>query len=451
MTIIVFCSLTDEPSTPIQLEHLEEQPTRSLASPNGHVGEPRSDAGTDTDDVGPILWCAKRFCGFNTYSDSEYVRHERQCGGTMTVQCALCKLFFPSMKQFSTHQQEAHKISEILLCAGPSCNFKTVVISEMDKHQEICHSNVRVQCPLCRQVFPSLRILRIHHKEDHAARSPEFSCLFENCEFTTTTRDLLEGHMSKHQEPIFCDICEERFSSKENMWVHQARFHSELKNVLKCIKCDFVTVDIVHFGTHQSQCVVFCNTCKAGFRSSEQVWAHQAQAHPHRVAVLSCTPPCDFVTVSRSHLEQHLAACPRAVAMTKRAANHSGSPHATNPMTKNRQRFRCVNKCGFETDVLPQLHQHEDRCRSEVEVQDHQDQDEESVFQCSLCSITLKSEEDMWIHLAREHGNIVGVLRCVGSCDFVTTEKSHLKEHAASCTEVLQYHRDVEAIRALTM
>ena len=305
---------------------------------------------------------------------------------------------------------------EGILCCG-KCGFKTLAGQEFSYHQRNCRSGVSIQCSWCKLSFSSRKYFLNHKEEAHA--------------LDIKKSEASEATFAKVSE---CNDCKESFPTKEDMWIHQAKHHALSKKVLKCQKCHFVTVDASHLASHEAQCGIFCDICNGEFESKEETWTHKASVHASQVTVLSCGQPCDFVTVSSSHLEQHLSECAQAaVRMTDWTNSWIESP-AVKPTTKVLH-LQCAKNCGFETAVLEELHEHEQSCGS--------------MFECTVCMSMLKSEEDMWVHLAKEHKEMVDVMRCVTACDFVTVTKSHLKEHVESCTKAQQYQKDIEALAAL--
>ncbi len=171
-----------------------------------------------------------------------------------------------------------------------------------------------------------------------------------------------------------CRTCKFVFPSKEDLWCHAAREHPHKHHVLPCnFQCGFKTVDRSHLVSHMASCRTpissVCNVCNTEHGAPEDLWMHKARSHPDMCDVLSCGS-CPFVTVTDTHLQQHRKQCTGASdrfscrVCTKKFSSDIGLKSHSCQSKKTYDMYNCRLGCGFTAKSMKELHEHEKQCSS---------------------------------------------------------------------------------------
>ena len=105
-----------------------------------------------------------------------------------------------------------------------------------EKHQSKLHRKGDIECEYCYKRFLRKEYLAIHIKRIHFAIKEEAKC--HKCQKISSNKESLSKHdMLMHGPKTFqCDICEEKFSVRSKLKIHEGRKHLKSRD-FSCEKC----------------------------------------------------------------------------------------------------------------------------------------------------------------------------------------------------------------------
>ncbi len=290
-----------------------------------------------------------------------------------------------------------------------------------------------------------------------------------------------------------CMFCHSVFVTREDRWCHQAVSHPSRVEVLSCCKtCSFKTVSKGHVSEHQRLCAAFreerkcqhcreyvpegtCHQCAVGTVPTEKKCS-QCGKQIKEGTTHQCSKMQDSQAKCKQCGEQttkgifHL--CPRAkrVELTCQQCGKQtleGSDHrcykaglSSQDVALNSQERHAENKCKQCGEPVTSEMGHvcqkaassiRDMTQNSTEAptpQNHGTADFENEYECGVCEEVFLAEEMMFTHLAKVHSDMVEVLTCVKSCDFVTVESDHLRQHASRCPKYIEFQAEMQRIQA---
>ena len=318
------------------------------------------------------------------------------------------------------------------------------------------------QCSLCGRQYHSTYKLWSHQASEHAGEMMVLKCPAQ-CSFATVNAEHLKWHLVRCRQLLqqICSYCNEGFSSKQAVWVHQANVHSTAVKALACIskQCEFKTVDQSHLQEHQASCEfvkkTLCNICRLFCPSLESLYTHKAQAHADSVEVLKCAQGCNFITIDADHLKSHYSQCPALIvecSICNEKCMTKGDLY-THLATAHRRRmpqiFTCTSSCSFVSVSNGHRREHMKacptlrcgHCNEQYSNEEKLNKHKEILagplgmnpHQCPFCSSSFTDTYSVWIHQARSHPDKVETFSC--RCSFLTSNEGHLHMHLKCCPE----------------
>ena len=126
----------------------------------------------------------------------------------------------------------------------PICDAKFAWKKSKDRHVREVHSSTakdKFNCTDCEESFSRKEHLKVHQEREHMETITRYKC--PTCEelFTqpqTLSRHIREVHSSSVWDRIKCPDCESTFSRQDNMKKHWQRSHAEKPNRYFCVECD---------------------------------------------------------------------------------------------------------------------------------------------------------------------------------------------------------------------
>ena len=253
-------------------------PMRTQQPRKGGAGAARTDAGGRK-----VHQCTFVGCLFTTKYSKDLTRHMTKHTGEKPFSCHLCGNTFGRQDKLNRHMQ-VHTGYKPFSCAA--CSYKAVDRCTLRKHMRVHTDERPYHCQICPYRSKDSSQLTVHLRT-HTGDAP-FSCQEPDCAATFKTNSDLTRHIRTHtgEKPYKCDYCDHRVKIKSNLKAH-IRVNHRPNEVFKCRleSCDFVSVSRAelrdHLKTHNGN-----NT---------------ATVDPQ----LTCTF-CSFTTTSRQKLSSHM-------------------------------------------------------------------------------------------------------------------------------------------------
>ncbi|XP_052872652.1 zinc finger protein Xfin-like isoform X2 [Anopheles cruzii] len=163
--------------------------------------------------------------------------------------CGLCSQDFPYKSQCRAHIAAKHNPAKPFKCDTCFCTLTS--LQRLQRHKIVAHGEGQVKqqdaieeqndctgdtmyvCPICAKKFASSVRFR-RHKSVHAVHKRPFKC--DICLYRFPSKSQLTQHAKVHREPtegqeteagplLPCDQCEEMFSGKRLLTIHQRKVH----------------------------------------------------------------------------------------------------------------------------------------------------------------------------------------------------------------------------------
>ncbi|XP_016978083.1 zinc finger protein 571 [Drosophila rhopaloa] len=186
------------------------------------------------------------------------VTGERKRRVRHTLECNICHRGFYKSSLLKAHmmQHEGLKPYTCVLCGKSYARANL-----LDAHLREMHHNtferVNYPCPTCHKVYTADRSLKYHlkraHQRNQKIESPGSMHICEECGKSFVRKALLTRHKRIHAKMedrrYTCEICDQRFYTKENMVDHLQRKHGN-KNLLRCRRCGRIFRTRLSLSTH---------------------------------------------------------------------------------------------------------------------------------------------------------------------------------------------------------
>ncbi|ODM95177.1 Zinc finger and BTB domain-containing protein 17 [Orchesella cincta] len=171
-------------------------------------------------------------CDFLTFQKGNLVKHtaiihRKDIDGqpiTESIQCTNCDYSCFTEEQLKNHKLRRHTdpIDAPFKCN--LCDYVTVEKSALQKHIQICHTNLRpFPCEFCRVRFKTSSSLA-RHRRSHEEAKPHQCNL---CSASYADKKRLRDHIMKHsnEKPFVCPNCDYSTNRKDNLKTHIKRNH----------------------------------------------------------------------------------------------------------------------------------------------------------------------------------------------------------------------------------
>ncbi|CAG9120089.1 unnamed protein product [Plutella xylostella] len=221
-------------------------------------------------------------CAFEHYQAKSVTVHIKRTHDTRVIKCKKCDAEFVGQRLYRYHKLSAHNKLTCLIC------FKKLSALSMKRHMLQIHGNVqKVECPVCRKLFPGELRLK-NHMETHSQKVDEDAFCAE-CGIQFRNRNVLKAHLKfnkRHngddQLKYECDVCEKRTATKTAMQYHIEAEHLKLANYV-------------------------CDICNKQFHAERPYKRHLREKHSSRVVVKSnVCHVCGKAFAHRKSLNEHM-------------------------------------------------------------------------------------------------------------------------------------------------
>ena len=265
-----------------------------------------------------------------------------------------------------------------------------------EKHQSKLHRKGDIECEYCYKRFLRKAYLAIHIKNTHLAIKEEAKC--HKCQKIYSNRESLSKHdMLMHGPKTFqCDICEEKFSVRSKLKIHEGRKHLKSR--------DFS-----------------CEKCPKKFFCKYDVRTHNNEVHSDYKPYKCDLCPSEFKRNStwRNHRKSHLSAktfvCPVCQKRFKHKLSAQRCMESHGEVEKSS--FVCaVENCGVSLTTTEGLKRH---------MKTHGERER---FPCNICTKTLSGKSELNRHLKYVHGDSERKFECT-VCGLKCITSSQRRQH----------------------
>ena len=329
-------------------------------------------------------------CGTSFQTKQRLQSHNLNVHVDRRFSCGECDKKFKSRSHLKIHL-ESHDTSYSNRYQCDDCGIKFSSKSYLKIHKEK-HVKGTVKavthiCPYCKQLFPSIKNVKIHIKQEHPHMPGYDECAHECpiCGQVFKQQKHLSGHLQNvHVEKhLPCPECPKRFKNTTHLKIHMA---SHIKPY-QCLQCGsrFATEKYLttHRAKHEKGFVAFtCPYCSKEFPSPGTVDAHIEQTHP----------------------------------MMPKIERNKESKEVLKYKTQNLLIFNC-ELCVAQFAAETKLTDHELKCHF----------DPQNRCRCKRCNVQFATLRTLKMHLFSVHGQ--GLQYCCGLCGRKFCQRVDLYKH----------------------
>ncbi|XP_071092165.1 zinc finger protein 423-like isoform X1 [Haliotis cracherodii] len=352
--------------------------------------------------------------------------------------CTSCMKLFSKPDELQKHLMDihAHHLYRCSLCKEIFDSKVNIQVHFAIKHSNECKL---FKCTQCDNIFRSETEWQVHVRVNHLHMSKPYRCLF--CKESFSNEMELQCHLTTHSKPFKCPMCDSSFHIEYLLDQHMQNIHGD-KPMHEQPRPPKPEVTAVKIKTEKDTEILFeqevpapvprtspmpasspaamgsaiwkntepmhmCNICDMKFSQQSLLTMHKAQDHGLKVTKTSdiadlLTPPRDKLVVPNSAL--------------------------ISALTGDRQMSSCIycsqtfkNKSEYEKHMRIHLSSENLKCNicdevfpsgsilAEHKLQHCKIQQGNS---CVVCKISLKSEDQFYIH-SQEHGYQGSLLQCI--------------------------------------
>ncbi|XP_053679132.1 zinc finger protein 62 homolog [Anopheles nili] len=171
------------------------------------------------------------------------------------LECEICKKTnWTKMEELFSHQKNAHNVEPFVSCCGRKIEKRSLITMHMAKHVQ----PEAFECPICKKMMTSPRILNFH----------------------------IMNHQPEEKRPIKCELCPRRFSYVSALLIHASSHKVE---------------------NEKKRAYHICDVCGRAYRSLDRLASHMSCSHQTDGSsnCLSCSY-CGKTFVSKSNLNYHM-------------------------------------------------------------------------------------------------------------------------------------------------
>ncbi|KFB47502.1 AGAP011485-PA-like protein [Anopheles sinensis] len=287
------------------------------------------------------------------------------------LECEVCKEKSGTMEELFAHYRNVHNIEGYVMCCGRKIAKRVLMAMHMARHLE----PEAFECPHCKKMLTSPRILRFH----------------------------IRNHLPEEQRPLKCDLCPRRFSYVSGLLTHASTHQTENKSNQAfhiCVECGRayrtrgrLTEHILasHTGDGSTNCAR-CDICGKKFSSKGALGYHMTTHEPnvHHEQCEHCGKWLKNKICLRKHMLQHSSLlyhcdkCDYSSTNSQRMQNHLRVQH---------------------TDAKPYVcHECNKAFKLRYNLRIHMAQHTgERKFTCEFCSRQFASSSNYYSHRKRMH------------------------------------------------
>ncbi|XP_063707211.1 zinc finger protein OZF-like [Culicoides brevitarsis] len=227
--------------------------------------------------------------------------------------CSKCGEGFATRNLLADHVRKSHDgddDGQLFTCMCDICGKKFLEESSMNVHKRTHNPNI-IKALYCPVSTCGERMRDQAHLSEHM----QIHSIVYNC--TTCARKFLNaGDLADHEKthenehrPFECQICQRRYSNKNQLNVHVIRVHRKNEaNLHECELCSKTFLAAwelrVHERSHSSEKIAKCPMCERSYKSTNDIKKHMAVNHT--AAHYRCPGTgCDKQFKTKLHFRKH--------------------------------------------------------------------------------------------------------------------------------------------------
>ena len=328
--------------------------------------------------------------------------------------CDQCDYRAATRSQIKNHVT-VHSEKKPFACDHPSCNFRTRVRRNLERHKQVKH-------------------------EKDCEKLEIYSC--DQCHYHSKLKWNLANHVKTHSsdKPYACEfsLCNFRCRLAWNLKLHLRRYHDPSQTFLLSCKfpgCLYKTIERSqlnsHLETHDPNRVpkFLCTLCSKGFLAKQSLEKHVVQTHTGEES-FSCKL-CKFSSKYDIALKKHIMEthslenkgpkiqkkykcgyCSYSSIWKCRLIVHERTHTGDKP-------FACSN-CSFRTSVKSNLKQHMKKIHGPRR---------RKIIECPICSVKFVDIHGMKRHMTVLHSDGPQITFRCHLCDWHTKHEGNLNKH----------------------
>lgn len=392
--------------------------------------------------------CLKTF-PFEAYLKVHMKRDHMKTNEEFT--CNICHLKFKKQYQAKDHIKSKH-LNQVLYykkarpCKG--CEKTFISASCLKNHIDAVHGSKRFQCDQCDNTYCYSTGLIYHRKHDHTLIEGGIPCKI--CEIRFETRHDLFVHEPIHKNekgPYKCDICDMILKTKKTLENHTIRMHEEAKDPQKCTICqrDFIDKSALrqHVKRNHEEIRSFeCTLCSKSFTRKDQLKSHVKRIHDvEKRKIHDCTL-CkkQLFSIKTLHCHQFVkhgitrgkvsSDCP--ICCRKFFTKGDLNKHTKICMEES-QKIECSN-CRRKFKKIDHLQNHQKVCNEKI-----------YTTECKACHLKFLNQMSLMKHIRKEHPEQVHILLApeneCSNCQRKLVTDSQFRKHQIACSKLVFTHQ----------
>ena len=357
-------------------------------------------------------------CGREFSFNSSLKRHKKTVHtAILREQCPDCKKMFKNKRFLNKHKKYEHAGYDGNGYRCEQCGRVFSFYTSLKRHKGSVHATVpREQCPDCKKMFKSKRLLNEHRKYEHADYDEDrFQC--EQCGRVFSYYNSLNRHkgiVHKIAPPEQCPDCKKMFKNKKYLTAHRKYVHGAQKQY-RCDKCNslfrsFGDLKRHIMDVHLMKSRWMCCDCKKMFEKKEYLLEHKRNKHG------GCNKTYSYAQCSRQFQRSSNLQQPIETVYVAESEQRRKCSHCTQTFKDKASLYVHTIKMHAEHEKHDKQYER-DQCNQTFALPFTSSQGSlahmsERIHKCFYCHVTCESASMLARHALKEHATRREIFAC---------------------------------------